>query len=326
VLLIDAGNDQGNSFQYQVPALQLQSTEFESMRWDYYVNHYSDPERQKQDSKMSYRTSSGDIYTGLDPPANATPLGVLYPRAGTLGGCSAHNALITIYPHDSDWQNIASITGDDSWTPDKMRGYFKKLERNRYLPSSIIGHGFSGWLPTSLTDLSLVIEDQKLLSLIIAAGTAMGKSLLGLTLSTVGGLAQVLLRDLNAPRQASKTGLYQVPLAMQDSTRHGSREFVLDTANAVNKDGSRKYHLDIKLNTLVTKVIFSQNETTPRATGVRFLEGHSLYRADPRSESGSATAYGTVNALREVILSAGAFNSPRNYIFDTETLLSKHGC
>lgn len=37
VLLIDAGNDEGASLKQQVPALHLQSTEYEPMRWDYYV-------------------------------------------------------------------------------------------------------------------------------------------------------------------------------------------------------------------------------------------------------------------------------------------------
>lgn len=38
-----------------------------------------------------------------------------YPRAGTLGGCVSHNALIFITPDQSDWNTIASITGDDTW-------------------------------------------------------------------------------------------------------------------------------------------------------------------------------------------------------------------
>ncbi|CCF43309.1 glucose-methanol-choline oxidoreductase, partial [Colletotrichum higginsianum] len=162
-----------------------------------------------------------------------------------------------------------------------MRSYFQKLERNMYLPSSIVGHGYSGWLGTSLTSLSLVVEDQKLLSLIVAAASAMGKSLLGFLLNTVAGLGQVLLRDINAPGQTSETGLYQVPLAMTDSIRGGPRDLILDTANAVNSDGSRKYHLDIKLDTLVTKIRFDESGDKPRAVGVDFLEGSSLYRADP---------------------------------------------
>ena len=33
----------------------------------------------------------------------------------TLGGCTAHNAMIFLYPHDSDWDGIAALTGDPSW-------------------------------------------------------------------------------------------------------------------------------------------------------------------------------------------------------------------
>ncbi|KAK0374108.1 choline dehydrogenase [Colletotrichum limetticola] len=311
VLLIDAGGDSGDSWTEKVPALHLMSTEFEDTRWNYFVNHYPDLEQQKRDSKMTYEMPDGSFYVGLDPPAGATPLGVWYPRAGTLGGCSRHNALITINAHDSDWINIATLTGDDTWKPDNMRSYFQKIEKNMYLPSSIIGHGYSGWLGTSLTSLSLVVEDQKLLSLIISAATAMGKSLLGLVLSTVAGLGQVLLRDLNAPGQTSKTGLYQVPLSMTNSIRGGPRDLILDTANAVNADGSRKYHLDIKLDTLVTKIRFDESGDKPRAVGVDFLEGSSLYRADPRSGSASSTGSGSVDANREVIISAGSFNTPQ---------------
>lgn len=155
--------------------MQLQSTEYEPQKWDYFVHHYNDLTRQKKDSKMVYRKKDGELYIGLDPPSNSEPLGILYPRAGTLGGCSAHNAMITIYPFEDDWSYIQSLTGDDSWAPNKMRDYFKKLERCEYLPNTLAGHGFSGWLKTSLTSLSLVVEDQKLLSLILSAATAMGK-------------------------------------------------------------------------------------------------------------------------------------------------------
>lgn len=252
VLLIDAGGDSGINLTESIPAMHLFSTEFEDTRWNYFVNHYSDLERQKRDSKMTYELPDGTFYVGLDPPSNATPLGVWYPRAGSLGGCSRHNALITIGAHDSDWDNIASLTNDSSWSSTNMRTYFEGIEKNEYLPSSIVGHGYSGWLVTSLTSLSLVVEDQKLLSLIISAATAFGKSLLGSVISTVTGLAHVLTDDLNAPGETSSTGLYQVPLAMNNSVRGGPRDFILDTANAVNSNGSRKYHLDIKLNTLVS--------------------------------------------------------------------------
>jgi choline dehydrogenase len=312
VLLIEAGDDQGASIPYQVPALNLQSTEYEPMRWDYFVNHHADADVQRRDSKMTYRTSSGGLYVGLEPPSGATPLGVLYPRSGTLGGCAAHNALITVYPHARDWNNIATLTGDSSWSAANMRTYFKRLESARYLPNGIVGHGFSGWLTTSVTDLGLVIKDLKLLTVIVSAASAMGNSFLGLVLSTVAGLGQVLLRDINAdvPSRDAAEGLYQVPISVKDGVRVGPREFVLDTANAKNADGSRKYHLDIKLETLVTKIRFDRTGSRPRAVGVDFITGKSLYKADPRAPSSSGTA-GSVAASAEVIISAGAFNTPQ---------------
>lgn len=42
--------------------------------------------------------------------------GVLYPRGGCLGGCCAHNAHITVYPHNEDWDFVARLTGDSSWS------------------------------------------------------------------------------------------------------------------------------------------------------------------------------------------------------------------
>ncbi|KAK1468500.1 GMC oxidoreductase [Colletotrichum melonis] len=313
VLLIDAGDDQGDSIPYQVPALNLQSTEYAPMKWDYYVQHFADLEAQKKDSKMTYRLANGELYVGLNPPAGAEPLGILYPRAGTLGGCGSHNALITVYPHKSDWDGIATLTGDSTWGASNMRKYFQRLENAEYLPNGIVGHGFDGWLTTSVTDLGLVIKDVKLLTVILSAASAMGKSLLGLIFSTIQGLGEVLLRDLNVdlPSRDSAEGLYQVPISVNKGVRNGPREFVLDTANAKNADGSRKYHLDIKLTTLVTKVRFDQSGVKPRAVGVDFVTGQSLYRADPRSGAAGSGVAGSVNATAEVIISAGAFNTPQ---------------
>lgn len=86
VLLIDAGGDSGDSWTEKVPAMHLMSTEFEDTRWNYFVNHYPDLEQQKRDSKMTYQMPDGSFYVGLEPPAEADPLGVWYPRTGTLGG------------------------------------------------------------------------------------------------------------------------------------------------------------------------------------------------------------------------------------------------
>ncbi|USP77929.1 uncharacterized protein yc1106_05203 [Curvularia clavata] len=319
VLLLEAGDDQTNTTQYNVPALHAVAAEYEPMRWDFFVKHFDDEAEMKRDTKLTYTLPDGSRYTGANPPAGAKPLGILYPRVGSLGGCTAHNALITTYPYGSDWKTIQDLTGDDSWAPENMRNYFKRLERNRYLPSSIAGHGFSGWLETSLTDLTLIVQDLKVVSLVLAAASGMGKSLLSSLLTTVTGLAQVLLRDINnpSPNRDWAEGMWQVPLAMNipDYKRAGPVDFLRQVLDAKNSDGSRKYHLDIQLNTLVTNVRFNQTEDgKTKATGVNFLTGRSLYGADPRRQSGQATGKGTkgaVTATREVILSAGTFNTPQ---------------
>lgn len=173
VLLIEAGGDHGDALNQTVPTYNLKSAEDDLIKWDYFVTHYEDQERQERDSKMTYRQTDGSLYVGKYPPAGAEPLGILYPRTGALGGCAEHNAMITTYPARSDWEYIQSITGDDSWAPDNMRTYFEKLEKIQYAAGS--GHGTDGWLRTSLTSLTLVLQDTKLLSLVVSAATAMGK-------------------------------------------------------------------------------------------------------------------------------------------------------
>ena len=97
-----------------------------------------------------------------------------------------------------------------------------------------------------------------------------------------------------------------------DYARTSPREFVLDVARAVNDDGSKKYKLDIALNTLVTKVNFDTSSARPRATGVDYLAGKSLYRADTRASRDDVDGVpGSVNARREVIVAGGTFNTPQ---------------
>jgi choline dehydrogenase len=317
VLLIEAGDDQTNTLEYQVPALHAVSSEFEKTRWDYYVHHYDNMTQQARDSKLTYSVPNGPDYTGLNPPYGANPKGVLYPRAATVGGCTSHNAIVTIYPNEVDFEHIVDITGDNSWAPDKMREYFKKLERNRYFPlNGDQGHGFTGWLELSLTSLTLIAKDLKLISLVVAAATALGQNLVDGLLQTVTGLGHLLLKDINRPgrERDGSEGLYQVPLAMHVPSykRAGPADLLKEVIGAKNPDGSRKYKLDFALNTLATKVKLDNSTRTPKATGVEFLQGKSLYSADPRYQPGGAQGVpGTVTATREVILSAGTFNTPQ---------------
>ncbi|KAI3393293.1 hypothetical protein diail_4475 [Diaporthe ilicicola] len=318
VLLIDAGEDHGQDPQVQVPALHVLSSEYKPIAWDYFVNHYQDPVQARKDSKMSYRTTDGEIYVGLDPPAGAEQLGILYPRVGALGGCSQHNALVTILPQENDWEYISQITGDSSWGADNMRDYYKKLEKCHYLPGALDSesHGYDGWLDTQTTPAILIAEDLKVLSLVLAAATTMGRSLLGKLIGTVTGLLEILALDVNTDLSTRDKfdDIYQIPLAMKDPgfSRSSPRDFVYDVSTATNEDGSKKYKLDLALNTLVTKVNFDETGAKPRATGVEYLYGKSIYRADARaSKTEDGGVAGQVFANKEVIVAAGAFNTPQ---------------
>src|SRR5437660_2874771 len=107
---------------YDVPAFHAFASENEAMKWDFFVRHYANDQLQQLDPKYNAE------YGGL--PVD----GVLYPRAGTLGGCTAHNAMILVYPHNADWDYIAELTGDPSWKADKMRKYFELLEDCHHRP------------------------------------------------------------------------------------------------------------------------------------------------------------------------------------------------
>jgi choline dehydrogenase-like flavoprotein len=123
-----------------------QSSEDPTMSWEFYVNHYNETQQAYRDSKYTWRQPNGDFYVGTNPPNGSEPLGILYPRVGTLGGCANHNAMNAAIPPDNDWNHIANLTGDASWSADNMRKYYQRLEKAYYVPNGTEGHGFSGYL------------------------------------------------------------------------------------------------------------------------------------------------------------------------------------
>ncbi|HEY1366025.1 MAG TPA: hypothetical protein VGF23_02885, partial [Gaiellaceae bacterium] len=221
VLLLEAGGADEN-YHYSVPAFHGEATEDEALRWDYFVRHYADDERSR-----------------LDPKFRAEHDGVWYPRAGTLGGCTAHNAMITIAGPRSDWDAIAAELDDPSWSGEAMRGYFERVERCTYVRwwQRLLGnrrrHGYDGWLSTSLPDATVALHDPSLVGEILSAARAELRS-------AVGGLSRIedfhrYLRtwlDPNDWRVAdgSLRGLWLVPLATAHGRRTGTREHILRAA------------------------------------------------------------------------------------------------
>lgn len=193
-----------------------------------------------------------------------------------------------------------------------MRKYFEKLERNRYLLPGLPGHGYDGWLQTETTPLTVALADSQLLSVLIGGGVALGKASQGL-FKPVTDLVTLLAGDANADSKLrdESPAYFQIPLTTDDGHRNGPREFVVAVRDAKNPNGSKKYPLDVRTDCHVTKVLFDESVSPPRATGVEFLDGKYLYRASPLSRNAGTGTKGTANATREVIISGGTYNSPQ---------------
>jgi choline dehydrogenase len=115
VLLLEAGDDQSSNYNSEIPVFFSNAFVDPTMRWDFFVKNYADVNRTLQHNKLTWRKPDGTFYVGTNPPAGSTMLGLYYPRGATLGGSSSVNAMGTVLPSDSDWQNIVDLTGDSAW-------------------------------------------------------------------------------------------------------------------------------------------------------------------------------------------------------------------
>jgi choline dehydrogenase-like flavoprotein len=191
VLVIEAGSDSSAELDTapavevsQAPSFHALATEHADLSWRFFVQHYADP------------PDGPGLPAGPDPKARAEDGRIFYPRAAALGGCTVHNAMITITGADADWDDLAVFLRDDSWKSEYMRAYFQRLERNDYSgrprpasmprtkrlfyytlwlltgrdPDPTRGrHGFDGWLHTSLSDVRLGLRDWQLVKMLKAA-------------------------------------------------------------------------------------------------------------------------------------------------------------
>ena len=307
VLVLEAGGDphflQGGNpsypdenrlpTDYDVPVMHPFSAENEAMKWDFFVRHYEDESQQEKDPKYTREEN-----------------GVLYPRAGCLGGCTAHNAMITVYPHNDDWNEIAEITGDESWNAENMRKFFVHMENCEhrswerikalfgYNPSR---HGYRGWLQTEKSIPEAALRDEPLLETIKESIKQVFAKL-----PKPEKRIQWQLEALADPNdwrlvQENAIGLRYPPLATKNHARHGTRERLLVT------NQKHPEQLKIELNALVTKVILDGNN---RAVGVEYQKGEKLYRAHAKP-SPTDGELRSVYASREVILAGGAYNTPQ---------------
>ena len=250
VLLLEAGvggeKSEKDSLIYQVPAFHGLASEEPSQSWNFFVRHYESEGKQVLDDKY---------FKDKD--------GVLYPRAGTLGGCTAHHAMITIYPHKSDWDDLATLIGDASWSDDNMRKYFERLERCEYvdIPRSDddnpTRHGFGGMVDDCHADPKLVVGDRSLKKLIKAT---LAESIFKVS-GFKGFISRVKLKlkghfDPNDWRWRgegkSPEGLVFTPLSVNEGKRVGTREYIRRVQQACPNN------LTVKTGALVTRVLFEE--------------------------------------------------------------------
>ena len=308
VLLLEAGLTLEDD-DYRVPAFHARASEHPGMSWPFYVRHFDDQAQQRR-----------------DPKHVAAHDGVLYPRSATLGGCTAHNAMITMYPHDADWDGIAHATGDRRWRAEEMRHWFERLEscqykrRPRMLPPHPLlarllaslplvsekyvnrsRHGFDGWLHTALADPGLALRDAQVRRLLLAAASDSLADFLGRPLTAVEGLSSAV--DPNDWRvRRIPEGLWQIPLAVRAGRRNGSRERVRDVARRCPD------RLLVRVGALATRVLLDDDNV---ARGVEYIDEPHSYRADPQAAARLPQERRQALVRREVVLAAGAFNTPQ---------------
>ncbi|KAL1838034.1 hypothetical protein VTJ49DRAFT_3128 [Mycothermus thermophilus] len=292
-LLIEAGGDEGDNPTYAEIPWFNEAANDELTRWDFWVKHSDDPEQDLKFAHTTWDTGDGTFYVGLDPPEHAKLLGIQYPRAAVLGGCAMHNAGVCSMPADDDWNIIVNKTGDTSWDAKNMRKYLMQIERNEYLPPGAPGHGYDGWLATSIQDSSWARND---------------------SLPDPDEAADLVNRDLlELDDKADETSSFYSMVTHADA--RGMRASPNNYIRATLADPAG-YPLTVKLHTLATRVLFDPatvgvDGVVPRAIGVEVMEGPSLYKADPKHVKGTKGPLKQFHAKREVIVSGGAFNSPQ---------------
>lgn len=332
VVLLEAGRDHKDkensrlaAVEQRIPAYQGISTEMDSWSWNYFVRH-SDPSKGTQTNSFVFDDRKDSKFVQKER-------GILYPRASALGGCTIHNALITMIGDPQDWERIGNITGDSSWNKKEMYNLFRDRVRNKKYGSGIFSgnryessryqRGSEGsWLNNERPNPNLIFSDENLREVTFKSISRSFWS---------GGK---LLNDPNSnPFSGRREGAYFTPMATRDGYRSSPREWLLDTERELKR--TRKGKLEIKTGYLVTNLIFDdkKDDGKPKVIGVEGVYDQNkknLYEASPEYSSSlvkSSQAFG-LKAKHEVILAGGAFNTPQllmlSGIGDPQEL-EKHG-
>ena len=57
---------------------------------------------------------------------------------------------------DNEWDYIANLTGDSSWSHTHMRRHLMDLENCTYVPRGTPGHGFDGYIQVRIPQFAYI--------------------------------------------------------------------------------------------------------------------------------------------------------------------------
>jgi choline dehydrogenase len=192
-------------------------------------------------------------------------------RGIVRGGCSSINGMIYVRGNRHDYDHWCQL-GNEGWSFDEVLPFFRKSEN--YAGGASEYHGVGGPLYVQ----RLPYPSAAARAFIAAAANFSNKY----------GESGTYW-DFNGPKQENGAGLYQVNIT-PDGKRVSAAAAFLDSI----QEGRR--NLTVKTEVYVNRILIENREGRKAATGLHCLE------------RGEEVTY---HANREVILSAGVFESPR---------------
>ncbi|KAG2001997.1 aryl-alcohol oxidase, variant 2 [Coprinopsis cinerea AmutBmut pab1-1] len=232
-------------------------------------------------SAVAPNTSWDWNYTSTPQPSLGNT-SIYIPRGHVLGGSNTINGMFYVRGSSSDYDRWAKVTGDDGWSWKKILPYVFKTEKWTKLSDS---HGSRGkydprWhSETGITSVSLSAAPQAIDAKVVEASRELG-----------GEFAYN--RDMN---DGNMLGVGWTQLTVGNGERSGAAMTYLAPKYA------NRPNLVVLVGHRVTKVSATRRPSgrVPLFTTVHFVSAH-----DTSKEL-------RVTAFKEVIVSAGVFNSPQ---------------
>lgn len=207
-----------------------------------------------------------------------------FPRGKVLGGSSVLNYMLYVRGNKRDYDRWAA-EGNTGWSYDDILPYFKKSEDNRnpYIAANTKYHSTGGYL---------TIQEPPYRTPMVAAflqgGVEMGyDNVDGNAAQQTGTEATCIISNEPGGQLFYILGF----MVAQATNRRGAR---CSTAKAFLRPIRQRGNLHISMHSHVLKILI--DPTTKQVSGVRFQKQGRTYE---------------ISATKEVILSAGALNSPQ---------------